>query len=255
MATDGPSNGGGGVDASTDPYGKETMSKGYQDRESVPDRDTTLDKQNIRGTPYSPDLAAAITRSNEEAAERRAERALGLSLQSMQANAIANTPGLTMADYSPSNIGGVNPTAGLTLGQSLGYTGSQLGAALSNMSPTSLATGIVGLMMGIPGMGLITGLFGDDDEGEDPGNLGLPFSPAPNSVVNNLSFTPIGTNVSPAPPMEPDRGGNKPILPIETPPTSDELITQNPIIPMMTDEERIAMLYGLPTGGIANFLT
>jgi hypothetical protein len=161
-----------------------------------------------------------------------------------------------MADYSPSNIGGVNPTAGLTLGQSLGYTGSQLGAALSNMSPTSVATGIVGLMMGIPGMGLITGLFGGDDEGEDPGNLGLPFSPAPNSVVNNLGFTPIGTNVSPAPPMEPDRGGNKPMIPpIETPPTSEELITQNPIIPMMTDQQRLAMLYRLPTGGITNFLT
>jgi hypothetical protein len=256
MGSSSGNGGGGDVSAATDPYGKETMSKGYQDRESVPDRDRTLDTQNILGTPYSPELAEAITRSNEEAAQRRADRALGLTLNEMQANAIANTPGLTMADYSPSNIGGVNPTAGLTLGQSLGYTGSQLGAALSNMSPTSVATGIVGLMMGIPGMGLITGLFGGDDEGEDPGNLGLPFSPAPNSVVNNLGFTPIGTNVSPAPPMEPDRGGNKPMIPpIETPPTSEELITQNPIIPMMTDQQRLAMLYRLPTGGITNFLT
>jgi hypothetical protein len=256
MGSSSGNGGGGDVSAATDPYGKETMSKGYQDRESVPDRDRSLDTQNILGTPYSPELAEAITRSNEEAAQRRADRALGLTLNEMQANAIANTPGLTMADYSPSNIGGVNPTAGLTLGQSLGYTGSQLGAALSNMSPTSVATGIVGLMMGIPGMGLITGLFGGDDEGEDPGNLGLPFSPAPNSVVNNLGFTPIGTNVSPAPPMEPDRGGNKPMIPpIETPPTSEELITQNPIIPMMTDQQRLAMLYRLPTGGITNFLT
>ena len=262
MASNGPSNGGGNVDAATDPYGKETMSKGYQDRESVPDRDRSLDTQNIRGTPYSPELAEAITRSNEEAAQRRADRALGLSLQSMQANAIANTPGLTMADYSPSNIGGVNPTAGLSLGQSLGFTGAQLGqsfgqfgSALANMSPQSIGLGIIGALAGVPGLGFVSGLFGGDDEGEDPGNLGLPFSAAPNSVVNNLGFTPIGTDVSPAPPMGPDRGGNKPIPPIETPPTSEELITQNPIIPMMTDQQRLAMLYKLPTGGITNFLT
>ena len=54
-------NGGGGdVDASTDPFGKETMSKSYQDRESVPDRDTSLDTKNIKGTPYSPELAEAV---------------------------------------------------------------------------------------------------------------------------------------------------------------------------------------------------
>ena len=257
-------NGGGGdVDASTDPFGKETMSKSYQDRESVPDRDKSLDTKNIKGTPYSPELAKAITKSNEEAAQRRADRALGLSLNAMQANAIANTPGLSMADFSPSNIGGVNPTAGLSLGQSLGFTGAQLGQslgnfgeAMSNMSPQSIGLGIVGALAGVPGLGFFSGLFGDDEASDDPGNLGLPFSAAPNSVVNNLSFTPIGTDVSPAPPMEPDKGGNKPMIPpIKTPPTSEELITQNPIIPMMTDEERIAMLYGLPTGGIANFLT
>ena len=249
-------------DTSGDPYGKATMSKGYQDRESVPDRDKSLDTQNKLGTQYSPDLADAITRSNEEAAQRRADRALGLSLQSMQANAIANTPGLSMADFSRSNIGGVNPTAGLSLGQSLGFTGAQLGqsfgqfgSALANMSPQSIGLGIIGALAGVPGLGFVSGLFGGDDEGEDPGNLGLPFSAAPNSVVNNLGFTPIGTDVSPAPPMGPDRGGNKPIPPIETPPTSEELITQNPIIPMMTEQQRLAMLYRLPTGGITNFLT
>tara|TARA_A100001515_G_scaffold95104_1_gene76198 strand:+ start:101 stop:889 length:789 start_codon:yes stop_codon:yes gene_type:complete len=256
-------NGGGGdVDASTDPFGKETMSKSYQDRESVPDRDTSLDTKNPLGTPYSPELAEAVKAVNEKAAQRRAERALGLNLQSMQANAIANTPGLTMADYSPSNIGGVNPTAGLSLGQSLGFTGAQLGqslgnfgSALANMSPQSIGLGIVGALAGIPGLGFVSGLFGDDEASDDPGNLGLPFSAAPNSVVNNLGFTPIGTDVSPAPSMEPDRGGNKPILPIETPPTSEELITQNPLMPMMTDQQRLAMLYRLPTGGITNFLT
>ena len=250
-------------DTSGDPYGKATMSKGYQDRESVPDRDKSLDTQNKLGTQSSPDLADAITRSNEEAAQRRADRALGLSLQSMQANAIANTPGLSMADFSPSNIGGVTPTAGLSLGQSLGFTGAQLGqsfgqfgSALANMSPQSIGLGIIGALAGVPGLGFVSGLFGGDDEGEDPGNLGLPFSAAPNSVVNNLGFTPIGTDVSPAPSMEPDRGGNKPVIPpIETPPTSEELITQNPIIPMMTDQQRLAMLYRLPTGGITNFLT
>ena len=77
-------NGGGGdVDASTDPFGKETMSKSYQDRESVPDRDTSLDTKNIKGTPYSPELAEAVKAVNEKAAQRRAERALGLNLQSM----------------------------------------------------------------------------------------------------------------------------------------------------------------------------
>ncbi len=51
-------NGGGGdVDASTDPFGKETMSKSDQDRESVPDRHTSLDTKNPLGTPYSPELA------------------------------------------------------------------------------------------------------------------------------------------------------------------------------------------------------
>ena len=43
MASSGPSNGGGDVDAATDHYGKEIMSKGYQDRETVPDRDRSLD--------------------------------------------------------------------------------------------------------------------------------------------------------------------------------------------------------------------
>mgnify|MGYP003117758062 CR=1 FL=1 len=243
MASNGPSNGGGDVDAATDPYGKETMSKGYQDRESVPDRDRSLDTQNILGTPYSPELAKAITRSNEEAAQRRTDRAVGLSLNAMQANAIANTPGLSMADFSPSNIGGVNPTAGLSLGQSLGFTGAQLGQslgnfgeAISNMSPQSIGLGIIGALADIPGLGFVSGLFGDDEASDDPGNLGLPFSAAP--------------------PMEPDKGGNKPILPpIETPPTSEELITQNPLMPMMTDQQRLAMLYRLPTGGITNFLT
>ncbi len=256
-------NGGGGdVDASTDPFGKETMSKSYQDRESVPDRDTSLDTKNIKGTPYSPELAEAVKAVNEKAAQRRADRALGLTLNEMQANAIANTPGLSMADFSPSNIGGVNPTAGLSLGQSLGFTGAQLGqsfgqfgSALANMSPQSIGLGIVGALAGIPGLGFVSGLFGDDEASDDSGNLGLPFSAAPNSVVNNLGFTPIGTDVNPAPPMEPDKGGNKPILPIETPPTSEELITQNPLMPMMTDQQRLAMLYRLPTGGITNFLT
>ena len=41
--------------------------------------------------------------------------------------------------------------------------------------------------------------------GEDPGNLGLSYSPAPNSVVDNLGMTPIGTDVSPS--SDPDRGG------------------------------------------------
>ena len=262
MGSSSGNGGGGDVSAATDPYGKETMSKGYQDRESVPDRDRSLDTKNIKGTPYSPELAEAITRSNEEAAQARADRALGLSLNAMQANAIANTPGLSMADFSPSNIGGVNPTAGLSLGQSLGFTGAQLGqslgefgSSLANMSPQSIGLGIIGALAGFPGLGYVSGLFGGDDEGDDPGNLGLSFSAAPNSVVNNLGFTPIGTDVSPAPPMEPDKGGNKPILPIETPPTSEELITQNPIIPMMTEQQRLAMLYRLPTGGITNFLT
>ena len=266
MGSKNGNNGGGGdVDAATDPYGKETMSKGYQDRESVPDRDTSLDTQNKKGTQYSPELAAAITKANEEAFQDRMDRQLGISLNEMQANALSNTPGLNMGQFSPSELGGLNPTAGLTFGQSLDYTGAQLGqslgdfgSAISNMSPSSIGLGIMGALAGIPGMGLITGLFGEEDQGEDPGNLGLQFSSAPNNLVNNLNFTPIGTDVSPNPSMEPDKGGNKPdpILPIleGAPPTSEELIAQNPIVPM-SEDDRLAMLYRLPMGGISNLIS
>ena len=56
--------------------------------------------------------------------------------------------------------------------------------------------------------------------GEDPGNLGLSYSPAPDSVVNNLAMTPIGTDVSPS--SDPDRGGRadervEEVLPTELP--------------------------------------
>ena len=50
----------------------------------------------------------------------------------MQANALSNTPGLNMGQFSPSELGGLNPTAGLTFGQSLGYTGAQLGQSLGD---------------------------------------------------------------------------------------------------------------------------
>jgi hypothetical protein len=48
----------------------------------------------------------------------------------------------------------------------------------------------------------VEGFFGFND-GEDPGNLGLSYSPNPNNT--NLGMTPIGTDVSPS--SDPDRGG------------------------------------------------
>lgn len=200
MGSTAGNDGSGDVSASTDPYGKSTMSKGYQDRESVPDRDRSLDTQNQYGTPYSPDLAEAITKANEEHAQARADRALGLSLQSMQANAIANTPGLSMSDYSPSNIGGVNPTAGLSLGQSLGYTGGQIANAIGNMNASAVGLGLLGLGLGIPGLGVLGYGFGSQDE--DAPSLSEVFG---NSVstfggtteegeVDDVGITDLGVN-------------------------------------------------------------
>jgi len=89
--------------------------------------------------------------------------------RALNAAALANinaNPNLGMGDYNPSPFGisaGLTPTDGLSFGESLGYSGAQLGDALGNISPSAIMGGLVGLATGIPGLGFITGLFDRED--------------------------------------------------------------------------------------------
>lgn len=83
-----------------------------------------------------------------------------------QLDAINADPNLGIGDYNPSPFGisaGLTATDGLGFGQSLGYQGAQIKEALGEMSPSSIMGGLVGLATGIPGLGLITGLFDSED--------------------------------------------------------------------------------------------
>lgn len=92
----------------------------------------------------------------------RKMRELARKLNAGQLANINANPNLGMGDYNPSPFGisaGLTPTDGLGFGESLGYQGAQLGEAFGNMSPGSIMGGLVGLATGIPGLGLIAGLF------------------------------------------------------------------------------------------------
>ena len=69
--------------------------------------------------------------------------------------------------------------------------------AFKTLSPTLNALRALGFLKD-----RVESFFGYN-AGEDPGNLGLSYSPNPNNT--NLGMTPIGTDVSPS--SDPDRGG------------------------------------------------
>jgi hypothetical protein len=205
-----------------------------------------------KGDPIKSKSGLVTTPGQLKNALDRIDREKALEANMAQLAAIEADPSLSMADYDPSTAGGLNPTQGLSLGQSLGFTGAQLGSELGKMSPASIGAGIMSLALGIPGMGLITGLFGDDDNTSVGPNI------ADVSNEQQSFLDQVAGMFGPNPSMEPDKGGNKPdpILPIleGAPPTSEDLIGQNPIVPM-SEDERLAMLYRLPMGGISNLIS
>jgi len=134
--------------------------------------------------------------------------------RALNAAALANinaNPNLGMADYNPSPFGisaGLTPTDGLSLGQSLGYSGAQLGEAFGNMSPGSIMGGLVGLATGIPGLGLIAGLF-DSPMQTHPRSPGTttPFE-AERSLFDRFGDLDFSDFFGPAQPTV-EQGGNR----------------------------------------------
>ena len=175
-----------------------------------------------------------------------------------QLAAIESNPNLSMADYNPSTLGGLNPTAGLTFGQSLGYSVGQLGEALGDISPQSIGLGIMGALAGFPGLGFVSDLFGgeeDDDTSVSPTTVSSTTDDVTDdqqSFMDRLSgfFGPADPSLT-----EPGKGGNG--GPSILPPLSAELpeAGATEFTDQLTDDERLAMLYKIPTGGITNLLS
>ena len=128
-----------------------------------------------------------------------------------QLAAINANPNLGMADYNPSPFGisaGLTPTDGLSFGESLGYSGAQLGDALGNISPSAIMGGLVGLATGIPGLGFITGLF-DSPMQTHPRSPGTttPFE-AERSLFDRFGDLDFSDFFGPAQPTV-EQGGNR----------------------------------------------
>ena len=129
-----------------------------------------------------------------------------------QLAAINADPNLGMGDYNPSPFGisaGLTPTDGLGFGQSLGYQGAQIGEALSEMSPSAIMGGLVGLATGIPGLGFITGLFDSEDPMQThPRSVGTttPFE-AERSLFDKFGDFQLSDIFGPAQPTV-EQGGN-----------------------------------------------
>ena len=234
-----------GPSADDSSLGKGTMSRGYQTGNVAVDSkgDPVKGAGGYVGFGQPPDTGPSVM---DAVAAIQAEEAKEVSPTAASVSAM-------QAQMAADAAAAENQPAGFNFGDTI--------SALTDTFKTKFSPeGIVGTVIGtalfgpIGGfvLGNIAGSYGDDDDSNNAfGNIGQ----AIRTDFSNLGDMFSGLNIGSAPSMEPDRGGNKPILPIETPPTSEELITQNPLMPMMTDQQRLAMLYRLPTGGITNFLT
>jgi|5_EtaG_2_1085323.scaffolds.fasta_scaffold02810_3 hypothetical protein len=134
--------------------------------------------KNKKGTSYSDSLSKAIDKVNKQTAQNKLDRQLARSLNQLQLNAIKGTPSLSMADYSPSTMGGLTPTDGLGFMDSMKFNTAGFGEGLnkfgkgitgltSQLTPQRVLGSIIGnaLMPGFGGIlgGLIGGTYGDDD--------------------------------------------------------------------------------------------
>ena len=136
---------------------------------------------NQYGTPYSPELANAIRNSNAAHAEAKRDRMAAIAAQEAALDAMRANPNMSISQFSPQQ--GLNPTYGMTLGESLGYTGSQVANAIGNMNATAVGLGIIGALAGIPGLGVFGYGFGQQDED----------APSLSEVYGNVASTFGGT--------------------------------------------------------------
>ncbi len=134
--------------------------------------------KNKKGTSYSDSLSKAIDKVNKQTTQNKLDRQLARSLNQLQLNAIKGTPSLSMADYSPSTMGGLTPTDALGFMDSMKFNTAGFGEGLnkfgkgitgltSQITPQRFIGSIIGnaLMPGIGGIlgGIIGGTYGDDD--------------------------------------------------------------------------------------------
>lgn len=141
---------------------------------------------------------------------------------------IRSDPSLSMRDYSPSTLGGLNATDGLSFGESMGYNMSGIKDAIGNMGITKggLVGSAIAAMLGLgPLAGIAFGQIGksysDKPEGE-PGFFGKLGQSITTDVTNMFGKAPegeekslmdrlglSGINIGPADPNVDDKGGNK----------------------------------------------
>jgi|TARA_R100000030_G_scaffold48397_3_gene36520 hypothetical protein len=134
--------------------------------------------KNKKGTSYSDSLSKAIDKVNKQTAQNKLDRQLARSLNQLQLNAIKGTPSLSIADYSPSTMGGLTPTDALGFMDSMKFNTAGFGEGLnkfgkgitgltSQLTPQRLIGSVIGnaLLPGIGGIlgGIIGGTYGDDD--------------------------------------------------------------------------------------------
>ena len=228
--------------------GKGTMSKGYQTGNVAKDSkgDPIKGGGGYLGFGEKPDTGPSVM---DAVAAIQAEEAKQVSptagsVQAMQSQMAANA---AAAENQP---------AGFNFGDTISSLTDTFKTKFSpqGIVGTAIGTALLGPIGGFI-LGNIAGSYGDDD---DSNNAFSNIGQAMQTDFSNFSDMFSGLNIGSGPVMEPDKGGNKPdpILPIleGAPPTSEELIGQNPIVPM-SEDDRLAMLYRLPMGGISNLIS
>lgn len=151
----GPAGAGG---AALGPTGNQGGFQGFNSNEDPQNPNT----HNNMGTQYSPELANAIRNSNAAHAEAKRDRMAAIAAQEAALDAMRADPNMSISQFSPQQ--GLNPTYGMTLGESLGYTGSQVAQAVGNMNAAAVGLGLLGFGLGFPGLGVLGYGFGQQDE-------------------------------------------------------------------------------------------
>lgn len=146
------------------------------------------------------------------------QRSLARKTNALQMNAIRSEPSLSMSDYSPSTMGGLNATDGLSFGESMGYSTRGIMDALGNMSPGAMLGSLGAMAMGIPGIfgSYLGSKFGIGEEAEAQKNMSAQNNTvAPTGNVNEQRslMDRLGITLGPAATDATDMGGNRePVL-------------------------------------------
>ena len=128
--------------------------------------------------PVSSKSGLVATPRSEQNAVSQQQRNFARNMNALQMNAIRSEPSLSMSDYSPSTMGGLNATDGLSFGESMGYNMAGIKDAIGNMGITKggIMGSAIAAMLGLgPLAGIALGQIGksysDKPEGE-PGFFG-----------------------------------------------------------------------------------